>query len=372
MAMRRTQAPELVADRWAGRGALPEGYEDLLEDFKARVRSAQVKAAVAVNSELIAVYLYIGRQLAEREDAPKWGNKVVERLAQDLRTAFPGMSGFSRANLFYMRQVYRAWETVPETVQQLVGQIPWGHHLALLTKVKDLDARLWYLHQIVGNGWSRAVLVMQIETQLYERQGRALTNFAKTLTPPQSDLARQTLKDPYLFDFLTLGGDARERDLEQGLTEHVQRFLLELGVGFSFVGRQVHLEIGGEDFYLDLLFYHLRLRCFVVIELKALTFQPEFVGKLNFYLSAVDARLRHADDQPSIGLLLCKSRNEVVVEYALRDLNKPIGVAQWETRLAASLPEELQGKLPTIEELEEELGSSQGPPTGPSATRSRS
>ena len=357
MATRRALAREELADHWSGKISLPEGYEDLLEDLKVRVRSAQVKAAVSINGELIAVYLYIGRQLAEREDAPRWGSKVVERLAQDLRTAFPGMSGFSRANLFYMRQVYRAWEAVPETVQQLVGQIPWGHHLALLTKVKDRDARHWYLHQIVVNGWSRAVLTMQIETQLYERQGKALTNFAKTLPPPQSDLARQTLKDPYLFDFLTLAGDARERDLEQGLTEHVQRFLLELGVGFSFVGRQVHLEIGGEDFYIDLLFYHLRLRSFVVIELKTSPFQPEFVGKLNFYLSAVDARLRHTDDQPSIGLLLCKSRNEVVVEYALQDLNKPIGVAQWETRLAASLPEELKGTLPTVEELERELGS---------------
>lgn len=334
---------------------LPEDYAELLEDLKLRVRSAQIKAATAVNRELIALYFYIGRQLAERSQSSVWGDKTVERLAADLRSSFPNMSGFSRSNLFSMRQVYLAWVDAPETVQQLVGQIPWGHHLVLLGKLKNSNARTWYLSQAVAYGWSRAVLILQIEGRLFERQGKALTNFSHTLPPPQSDLARGVLKDPYLLDFLSLGPDVREREIEQSLVSHVQRFLLELGVGFSFVGRQVPLEVGGETFYVDLLFYHLRLRCYVVVELKASSFQPEFVGKMSFYLSAVDAILRHPDDQPSIGLLLCKAKNEVIVEYALRDLRKPIGVAQWETQLVASLPEEFHGNLPSISDLEAEL-----------------
>lgn len=335
---------------------LPEDYAELLEDLKMRVRSAQIKAATAVNRELIALYLYMGRQLADRRQSSVWGDKTVERLAADLRSAFPGMSGFSRSNLFAMRQVYLAWADAPETVQQLVGQIPWGHHLVLL-RLKSCEARIWYLGQAVSYGWSRAVLILQIEGRLFERQGKALTNFSHTLPPPQSDLARGVLKDPYLLDFLSLGPNIREREIEQSLVSHVQRFLLELGVGFSFVGRQVPLEVGGETFYVDLLFYHLRLRCYVVVELKASSFQPEFVGKMSFYLSAVDAILRHSDDQPSIGLLLCKAKNEVIVEYALRDLRKPIGVAQWETQLVASLPEQFHGSLPTVRDLEAELSA---------------
>lgn len=331
---------------------LPRGYKRLLEDLKLRIRSAQIKAATAVNHELVGLNLYIGRQLAEKTRRADWGEKVVDQLARDLRATFPDLSGFSRANLFFMRQVYLAWAEAPKTVQQLVRQIPWGHHVLLVTKVKDLDAKIWYLRETISNGWSRSVLSLQIEGRLHERRGKALTNFARTLPPPQSDLAHETLKDPYLFDFLSLGPALREREIEKSLVDHVQSFLLELGVGFAFVGRQVHLEVGGEDFYLDLLFYHLKLRCFVVIELKAAAFRPEFVGKMNFYLSVVDAKLRHPGDQPSIGLLLCKSKNQLMVEYALRDLQKPIGVSQWETQLVSSLPDVLQGSLPTIEELE--------------------
>lgn len=331
---------------------LPRGYKKLLEDLKLRIRSAQIKAATAVNHELVGLNLYIGRQLAEKTRRANWGEGIVDQLARDLRATFPDLSGFSRANLFFMRQVYLAWAEAPKTVQQLVRQIPWGHHILLVTKVKDLDARIWYLRETVSNGWSRSVLSLQIEGRLHERRGKALTNFARTLPPPQSDLANETLKDPYLFDFLSLGPALREREIEKSLVDHVQSFLLELGVGFAFVGRQVHLEVGGEDFYLDLLFYHLKLRCFVVIELKAAAFRPEFVGKMNFYLSVVDAKLRHPGDQPSIGLLLCKSKNQLMVEYALRDLQKPIGVSQWETQLVSSLPDVLQGSLPTIEELE--------------------
>ncbi|MEM9488933.1 MAG: PDDEXK nuclease domain-containing protein [Myxococcota bacterium] len=332
---------------------LPSNYGEVLAQLKVRVRSTQVQAATVVNRELISLYLEIGCQLAAQDRS--WGKKVIERLALDLRAAFPGMKGFSRSNLFYMRQVYSAWAGADESVQQLVGLIPWGHHLALVAKVEEPTVRAWYLRQAVEHGWSRAVLTVQIESRLHERQGRALSNFAATLPKADSDLAQQTLKDPYIFDFLTLGEDARERDLEQGLLDHIQRFLLELGLGFAFVGRQVHLRVEDEDFYIDLLFYHLKLRRFVVIELKARPFEPEFAGKLNFYLSAVDEQMRHTSDRPTIGILLCKGKSRLVVEYALRGLNKPVGVADWETQLVETLPEDLEGSLPSIEDIEAEL-----------------
>jgi predicted nuclease of restriction endonuclease-like (RecB) superfamily len=242
-----------------------------------------------------------------------------------------------------------------QNLPQPVAEIPWGHNVWLLEKISNPILRLWYAHKTIEHGWSRAVLTHHIETQLHKREGKAVTNFKRTLPPPQSDLAEQTLKDPYNFDFLTLHSDAHERDLEKGLLDHIQKFLLELGVGFAFVGRQYHMEISGKDYYLDLLFYHLRLRCYVVIDLKMKTFEPEFAGKMNFYLSAVDDQLRHADDRPSIGLLLCKERDHVTVEYALRDLKKPIGVAQWQTKLVESLPKNLKGSLPTVAEIEAEL-----------------
>ena len=256
-----------------------------------------------------------------------------------------------------------AKKILPQLVGELAGsnlpkpvaEIPWGHNLVLLAKLKPPLLRLWYARKAVEHGWSRAVLTHHIESQLHKREGKAVTNFQHTLPPPQSDLADQTLKDPYNFDFLTLRSDAHERDLEKGLLDHIQKFLLELGVGFAFVGRQYHMEISGQDYYLDLLFYHLRLRCYVVIDLKMKTFEPEFAGKMNFYLSAVDDQLRHADDKPSIGLLLCKERDHLTVEYALRDLKKPIGVAQWQTKLVESLPKNLKGNLPTVAEIEAEL-----------------
>jgi predicted nuclease of restriction endonuclease-like (RecB) superfamily len=238
-----------------------------------------------------------------------------------------------------------------------LASIPWGHNILLLHKLKSRSDRLWYAQAAVEHGWSRAVLGVQIEQRAHLRAGKAVTNFAATLPPPQSDLAQQTLKDPYLFDFLTLDAAARERELEQGLADHIQKFLVSLGAGFAFVGRQAHLAVEGEDYYLDLLFYHLKRRCFVVIDLKMEAFKPEFAGKMNFYLSAVDAQMRHPDDQPSIGLLLCREKNRLTVEYALRDLKKPIGVAEWRTRLVESLPKKLQGSLPTVAELEAELSS---------------
>ncbi|MFL6194150.1 MAG: YhcG family protein [Thermoanaerobaculia bacterium] len=344
----------------------PEGYADLLARVKQRVRTIQTRAALAANRELLRFYWLTGRDITVRQQGKGWGSSVIERLAHDLAATFPGIAGLSARNLWRMRAFYLAYEepeklprvvaeSPEEKLPRVVAEIPWGHHVLLLEKVKDPQERIWYARAALEHGWARSLLQIHVETGLYHRQGKAINNFHLTLPPVQSDLAANVLKDPYLFDFLTLGPDARERDIEQRLVEQVQRFLLELGVGFAYMGRQVHLDVGGEDFYIDLLFYHVRLRCYVVIEIKAVPFQPEFVGKLGFYLAAVDAQLRHGDDQPSIGLLLCKSKNHLIVEYALRDLKRPIGVADWETRLVGSLPEELQGSLPTVEQLEAEL-----------------
>jgi predicted nuclease of restriction endonuclease-like (RecB) superfamily len=329
-----------------------EGYDDFLRDLKERIRNAQVRAALAVNRELVLLYWQIGRDILARQQQQGWGAKVIDRLAADLRQAFPEMQGFSPRNLKYMRAFAEAWPDEP-IVQQLVAQIPWGHNVRLLDYVKVPEQREWYVRQAIQYGWSRNILVHQIETGLYHRQGQAITNFERTLPSPQSDLAQQILKDPYNFDFLTLGPDAHERDMEHGLLEHLRAFLLEMGAGFAFVGSQYPLEIGGEDFQIDLLFYHLRLRCFVVIDLKLSDFRPEFAGKMNFYLSAVDDLLRHPDDQPTIGIVLCKTKNRVIAEYALRDMNKPIGVSQYQ--LLEALPEQLKGNLPTVAELEAEL-----------------
>ena len=311
-----------------------------------------MKAVVAVNRELILLYWHIGREILERQHHAGWGSNVIGRLAADLHVEFPGVKGFSRTNLLYMRAFAEAW---PEEsiVQQVVGQIPWGHNVRILDQVKGREDREWYAKAVLQHGWSRNVLVLQIESGLHRRQGSAQTNFSQTLPPPQSDLAKQVLKDPYNFDFLTLAEGARERELETGLLEHIRKFLLELGVGFAFVGSQYLLEVGGEDFKLDLLFYHLKLRCFVVIDLKMGAFKPEYAGKMNFYLSAVDDLRRHPDDRPSIGLILCKSKNAVVAEYALRDTAKPIGISNF--RVTENLPTDLKASLPSIEELEDEL-----------------
>ncbi len=327
-------------------------YDTLLKDLKERIRQAQVRAALSVNKELVILYWQIGQDILQRQDSLGWGAKVIDKLAGDLRSSFPEMKGFSPRNLKYMRAFAQAYPDF-EFVQQAAAQIPWFHNCVLLDKVKDSTERLWYRQKTMECGWSRDVLVLQIESRLYQRQGKALTNFDRTLPPLQSDLAQQVLKDPYSFDFLNLDSEAHERDIERSLVDHVQRFLLELGVGFAFVGRQYHMEVGDQDFFIDLLFYHLKLRCFVVIELKGAAFKPEYAGKLNFYLSAVDDMLRHKDDQPSVGLILCKSRNKLVAEYALRDVNKPIGVSEF--RLTEDLPDKLKGQLPTIEELEQEL-----------------
>lgn len=331
----------------------PDGYAEWLADLKGQIHAAQQRAALAVNTELISLYWRIGRDILDRQTQQGWGAKVVERLSHDLRATFPDLGGFSRANLMYMRAFAAAWPD-DAIVQQAVGQIPWGHNIVLLTKLKDQSLRLAYAAAAVEHGWSRNVLAMQIEARVLERQGKAVNNFERTLPAAQSDLARETLKDPYKLDFLGLKENAQEREIEQALIGHITDFLVELGAGFAYVGRQVHLEVGGDDFFIDLLFYHLQLRAYVVIEIKAGQFRPGDVGQLAFYMTAIDEQVRHEDDAPTIGLLLCKSKNEVVAEYALRDSTRPLGVSEYQ--LMESLPEPLQTSLPTIEQIERELG----------------
>jgi predicted nuclease of restriction endonuclease-like (RecB) superfamily len=328
-------------------------YQQWLEALEAQIQQAQFRTAVRVNSELILLYWQIGKSILDKQETLGWGAKVVDRLAKDLQKAFPTIKGFSLRNLKYMRAFADAYPD-EAIVQQAAAQIPWFHNCILLDKVKDPKARVWYIQQTLKNGWSRNVLAMQIDSGLYKRQGAALTNFEQTLPALQSDLARQLLKDPYSFDFLGLGDEAQEREVEQALLLHIRDFLLELGVGFAFVGSQYHLEIGGDDFYIDLLFYHLQLRCYVVIDLKTGKFKPDYAGQMNFYLSALDDVLKHLNDGPSIGLILCRDKNDLVVEYSLRGQNKPMGVSEYQ--LTQALPESFKGKLPTVEELERELG----------------
>jgi len=336
---------------------LPADYTAWLAELKTRIHTAQQRAALAVNRELVLLYWQIGRDILARQGREGWGAKVIERLAQDLRNAFPDMKGFSRANLMYMRAFAEAWPD-GEIVQQAVGQLPWGHNLVLLTRLKMPELRLAYAQRAIEHGWSRNVLNIHIERHLIEREGKAVTNFESSLPKPHSDLAHESLKDPYLFDFLGVGNEAGERAIEDAIVQHITRFLLELGAGFAFVGRQVPLEVGGDDFFIDLLFYHLKLRCYVVVELKAGAFKPEHAGQLSFYLSAVDAQMKAEFDNPTIGLLLCKKKNKVVAEYALRDSSKPIGIAEYQ--LIESLPAELQTSLPSIEAIEQALEGDAG------------
>jgi predicted nuclease of restriction endonuclease-like (RecB) superfamily len=331
---------------------VPVTYLQLVGELKAKIAAARLRASLSVNRELILLYWDIGREILVRQQGEGWGAKVIEQLGADLNREFPEMTGLSARNLKYMRAFADAW-TDAEIVQQLVAQLPWGHNIRLIEGVKLKTERLWYARQCLEHGWSRNVLDHQIASNLYARQGAAITNFSRTLPAPQSELAQQVLKDPYTFDFLSIGPEIRERDLERGLIEHLRELILELGKGFAFVGSQYHLVVGGQDFYLDLLFYHLHLRCFVVIELKIEEFKPEFAGKMNFYLSAIDSQLRHPDDKPTIGIIICRGRNEVIVEYALRDSSKPIGVTQY--RLSSALPPPLQQALPTIEEFAREF-----------------
>ncbi len=336
--------------------ALPPSYGATLAELKARIRQDRLRVVLAANTTMLMMYWDIGSVILARQHSEGWGAKVVSRLSADLIREFPDMTGLSSRNLHYMRTFAAAWPD-REIVQQVVAQIPWGQNVVLLDRLNDVEERSWYAGKVRAEGWSRAILALQIDRGLYEREGRAVHNFPATLPPATSDLAAQVFKDPYLFDFLGTADPRREAEVERALVEHVQTFLLELGVGFAFVGKQVRLDVGEKDFYLDLLFYHLRLRCFVVIELKAVPFEPAFTGQLSFYLAAVDNQMRHPGDEPTIGLLLCRGKNRVEVEYALQGLKQPVGVADWETQLVRALPKDLQTSLPSVEELEAELGS---------------
>ena len=338
----------------------PSGYADWLTELKTRIHNAQQRAALAVNRELVLLYWQIGCDILERQSREGWGAKVIERLAHDLRNAVPTVKGFSPRNLKYMRAFAQAWPEA-EFVQQAAAQLPWFHLCTLIDKLKTREERDWYLARAAEHSWSRNVLEMQIEMNLRVRSGQAVTNFELRLPRPQSDLARESLKDPYRFDFLGLGEAAQEREIEDALVQQVTRFLLELGAGFAFVGRQVLLDVGGDEFFIDLLFYHLKLRCYVVIELKTGKFKPEHLGQLGFYLTAVDRQIKTEHDGPTIGLLLCKSKNKVVAEYALGDKTQPMGIAEF--KLLEALPSELQTGLPSIEQIEHELaGQETGQP----------
>jgi predicted nuclease of restriction endonuclease-like (RecB) superfamily len=333
---------------------MPVDYAAVLGEIKRRIQEERLRVVMAANSAMVMLYWDIGRLILDRQEKEGWGAKIIDRLSADLRETYPDMKGLSPRNLKYMRAFAAAW-TDRSIVQQLAAQIPWFHNCVLLDRFSDAAIRVWYIKAAIEHGWSRNVLEFQIDARAHERQGKAITNFKATLPPAESDMVAQVFKDPYLFDFLGTADPRREREVEQALIDHIQRFLVELGAGFAFVGRQVHLEFASHDYYLDLLFYHLKLRCYVVVELKAVPFDPGFVGTMNMYLSAVDDLLRHVDDKPSIGLLLCRSKNKLVVEYALRNFRKPIGVAEWETKIVKNIPDEFKGSLPTVEEIEAEL-----------------
>lgn len=335
---------------------LPVDYAAWLTDLKQRIHHERLRVVLASNSTLVLLYWDIGQRILEKQNTQNWGAKIIDRLAADLREAFPEMKGFSPRNLKYMRAFALAWPKL-SIVQRTVAQLPWRQNITLLEKLNSPEERLWYASKTIEHGWSRDVLAIQIETKAHLRQGKAQNNFLSTLPPDDSDMAAQVFKDPYLFDFLGTDAPRLEAELESGLMAHVRKFLLELGQGFAFVGQQVHLEIGDQDFFLDLLFYHLKLRCYIVLELKARNFQAGDGAQLGMYMNAVDKLLRHADDKPTLGLLLVREKNRVLVEYALGASKQPISVAEWDTQLTQSLPDNLRGSLPTIEEIEAELSN---------------
>ena len=336
-------------------------YKIWLESLKNKFRSSQIKASIKVNTTLLEFYWDLGGQIVQKQEEHKRRSGFLEKLSHDLSAEFPDVKGFSYRNIRFIRQWYIFWQQDAakienENWQQLVAilfQIPWGHHQIILNKIKNIDEAIYYVQNTMLNGISRSVLVHQIESNLYEREGKAITNFENTLPPIQSDLAKEITKDPYIFDFVALTQDYQEKELEDALTQNITNFLLELGSGFAFVGRQYKLIVGGDEFKIDLLFYHIKLKCYVVVELKATSFKPEHAGKLSFYTSAIDGELKNSDDNPTIGILICKSKNNTVVEYALKDINKPLGISEYQ--LTEILPKEYKSSLPSIEEIEAKL-----------------
>ena len=333
-------------------GALAE-YQEWLNTIKQRIVSVRLRMALAASRELILFYWELGAMIAQKQAQSQWGDKLIAQLSSDLQKAFPDIKGLSASNLKYCLRFFQFYGDDAPFGQQPVDQMPWGHNIQIFTKCHSVAEARFYIEQTLEQGWSRDVLALQLKSNLYARTGKAVTNFSRTLPLPQSDLAQQTLKDPYTFDFMAMTAPYNERDVERQLTQHITQFLLELGKGFAFIGRQYHLEIAGNDYYIDLLFYHVTLKCYVVVELKNRKFIPEYAGKLNFYLSAVDSLLKREDDQPTIGLLLCRDKNNIEVEFALRDMNKPMGVSEY--TLVEALPDNLKGALPTVEEIESDL-----------------
>ena len=327
-------------------------YKIWISELKNQVRSVQIKAAIAVNSELIKFYWELGKMISEKQEFYNWGEKLIDQISKDLKEEFPDMKGLSTSNLKYAKRFYLFYST-KSISQQLVDQIPWGHNIMIFSKLKDSKEAKFYIQQTIENNWSRDVLALQIKTNLFDRKGKSVNNFKNTLPEPFSDLAEQTLKDPYIFDFLTLSTSAKEKDIENQLINNLKKFLLELGKGFAFVAQQYRFAIAENDYSIDLLFYHIKLKCYVVIELKNTKFIPEYAGKINFYLSAIDTLLKNEDDKPTIGILLCRDKNNIEAEFALRDLNKPIGISEFQ--LTEIIPEDLKSSLPTIEEIENEL-----------------
>ena len=369
----------MAGKRIEAKALVRPGFSALLAEVKNRIQAAQTRAVLAVNAELIRLYWDIGQIIHDRQGREGWGTGVIPRLARELHNELPELKGFSERNINRMLAFYRAYPSSEAIMPQLAAQlptslklpqpaakiqssllfsIPWFHHIILLEKVKDLVTRRWYMEQTLANGWSRNILDIMIDAQAHLRQGKAVANFEQRLPAPQSDLARQALKDPYIFDFLTLAEPFQERELETGLVRHLEKFLIELGQGFAFVGRQFKLSVGDDDFYVDLLFYHLRLRAYVVIELKKGKFKPEYAGKLNFYCNVINDRLRHSTDQPTIGLILCQGQDRLLAEYSLAGIDQPIGISTYE--LTRALPPALKSELPTVEEIEAELGEAAG------------
>ncbi len=333
---------------------MSDTYLSFIDNIKNEIEKQRLSVVLSANASMICLYWNIGKAILNKQAEEGWGSKVIDRISKDINDAFPDMSGFSPRNIKYMRKFAEVWNDY-EIMQRTAAQIPWRSNILLMDKLSNQDERVWYAQKTLENGWSRDVLALQIESRLIERSGKSVNNFPIALPPADSDMADQIFKDPYLFDFLGTDVPRREIEIERKLTEHIQQFLLELGQGFAFVGRQVHLEVGGQDFYLDLLFYHLKLRCYVVIELKACDFEPGFISQLNMYQNVVNDVLRHPDDKPTIGLLLVKGKNKTVVEYSLAGYQNPIGVAQWQEQITKQLPEDLRSSLPTIEEIEKEM-----------------
>lgn len=343
-------------------------YNFFLVEIKQQIKSSQIRAVKSVNQEMIMLYFGIGQSIYQKQQELGWGAKVIDKLSRDIKSEFPQLGGFSTRNMKLMVQFYREYATVKigqpavaqseheQNGQQLVAQIPWAHNIILIQKIKDRELRYWYIQKILEHGWSRNILSLMISSEVHKREGKLVSNFKDILPSYESDLVQQSFKDPYLFDFLTIEKPFRERELELNLIKHMEKFLIELGSGFAFVGRQYKLEVGDEDFYIDLLFYHLKLRCYVVVELKTGKFKPEYSGQVNFYCSAIDAKVAHKDDKPTIGLILCQEKNQIVAEYSLKNMSQPIGISEYE--LTEVLPKEFESSLPTIEMIENELRDS--------------